>query len=101
MSPLIKDKNENDNETIHNVNKFAVRGFRTLVFCMREITEMSAAEILKPTMDPKPLERDYQLLGVSGVEDLLQDDVGQCIHDFQEAGINVWMLTGDKGETAL
>ena len=46
------------------------------------------------------IEKDFTLLGVTGVEDLLQEDVGQCISDFQEAGIKVWMLTGDKGETA-
>jgi len=37
---------------------------------------------------------------VSGVEDLLQDNVSSCIKDFISAGIQVWMLTGDKGETA-
>lgn len=40
------------------------------------------------------------LLGITGVEDELQEDVIQCIRDFQDAGIKVWMLTGDKGETA-
>jgi P-type E1-E2 ATPase len=40
------------------------------------------------------------LLGVSAVQDLLQDKVEECISDFYEAGIKVWMLTGDKEETA-
>ena len=39
-------------------------------------------------------------MGVSGVEDLLQDNVKSCIEDFIAANIKVWMLTGDKGETA-
>ncbi len=34
------------------------------------------------------------------MEDLLQDQVSECITDFKEAGIRVWMLTGDKGDTA-
>ena len=34
------------------------------------------------------------------MEDLLQDNVKACISDFREAGIKVWMLTGDKGDTA-
>ncbi len=34
------------------------------------------------------------------MEDLLQDKVQECIQDFKEAGIRVWMLTGDKGYTA-
>jgi P-type E1-E2 ATPase len=40
------------------------------------------------------------MLGVTGVEDLLQNDVKQCIVDFKEAGCKVWILTGDKGATA-
>jgi phospholipid-translocating ATPase len=34
------------------------------------------------------------------VEDLLQDNVKECITDFRDAGMKVWMLTGDKGLTA-
>ena len=40
------------------------------------------------------------LVGATGVEDLLQDNVQKCVTDFREAGIKVWMLTGDKGLTA-
>lgn len=46
------------------------------------------------------VESKYKLLGVSGVEDLLQDNVQTCIQDLICANIKVWMLTGDKGETA-
>lgn len=41
---------------------------------------------------------DY--LGVTGVEDKLQDDVMKTIETLRSAGIQVWMLTGDKIETA-
>ena len=34
------------------------------------------------------------------MEDLLQDSVQECLKDFKDAGICVWMLTGDKGDTA-
>lgn len=40
------------------------------------------------------------LLGATAVEDRLQDDVPQTIASLQEAGIKIWMLTGDKLETA-
>ena len=40
------------------------------------------------------------LLGATAVEDRLQDNVPEVIHDFQRAQIKVWMLTGDKFETA-
>jgi P-type E1-E2 ATPase len=41
------------------------------------------------------------MLGVTAVEDLLQENVADSISDFRRSGIKVWMLTGDKGETAL
>ena len=47
-----------------------------------------------------PNETDYRMLGVTGVEDLLQDNVESCVDDFMEAGIKVLMVTGDKGATA-
>lgn len=46
------------------------------------------------------LESGMELLGVTGVEDLLQDDIKTCIENLRAAGIRVWMLTGDKLETA-
>ena len=48
----------------------------------------------------KDIEREFDILGVTAMEDLLQDNVKTCISDFREAGIKVWMLTGDKGDTA-
>lgn len=41
-----------------------------------------------------------ELLGVTGVEDKLQDEVALTIESLRGAGIQVWMLTGDKVETA-
>lgn len=45
-------------------------------------------------------ERGLFLLGATAVEDRLQDDVPETIKDLQRAGIKIWMLTGDKFETA-
>ena len=45
-------------------------------------------------------ERGIVLIGATAVEDRLQDDVPQTIHTLQQAGIKIWMLTGDKLETA-
>lgn len=41
-----------------------------------------------------------ELLGVTGVEDKLQENVAVVIESLKNAGIQVWMLTGDKVETA-
>lgn len=46
------------------------------------------------------LEKDMELLGVTGVEDKLQDNVASTVESLRSAGIQIWMLTGDKVETA-
>lgn len=45
-------------------------------------------------------ERGIVLVGATAVEDRLQDNVPETIRDLQDAGIKIWMLTGDKLETA-
>jgi phospholipid-translocating ATPase len=46
------------------------------------------------------LEKDLELLGLTGVEDKLQDGVKNTLELLRNAGIKIWMLTGDKIETA-
>jgi len=46
------------------------------------------------------LEHELELLGVTGVEDKLQKDVKPSLELLRNAGIKIWMLTGDKVETA-
>lgn len=46
------------------------------------------------------LERDLELLGVTGVEDRLQKDIKPSLELLRNAGVKIWMLTGDKVETA-
>jgi len=46
------------------------------------------------------LENELFLLGATALEDKLQEGVPETIEDFNNAGIKVWMLTGDKLETA-
>ncbi|KAF0682476.1 Aste57867_25428 [Aphanomyces stellatus] len=47
------------------------------------------------------IERDLQLLGMTAIEDRLQDGVPEAIGGLLAAGIRVWVLTGDKEETAV
>lgn len=47
------------------------------------------------------LEVDFDLIGSTAIEDKLQEDVGDTIYDIRKAGIKVWVLTGDKVETAM
>jgi phospholipid-translocating ATPase len=46
------------------------------------------------------LDNELEFLGVTGVEDKLQENVQRTIEDLKSAGIQIWMLTGDKVETA-
>jgi len=46
------------------------------------------------------IEKDLILLGGTGINDRLQDDVEYTLKNLKEAGIKIWMLTGDKIETA-
>ncbi|XP_020248757.1 phospholipid-transporting ATPase 2 [Asparagus officinalis] len=47
------------------------------------------------------LEHDLEILGVTAIEDRLQDGVPETIETLRKAGINFWMLTGDKQNTAI
>jgi magnesium-transporting ATPase (P-type) len=42
-----------------------------------------------------------ELLGATAIEDRLQDGVPECIANLVRAGLNIWVLTGDKEETAI
>jgi magnesium-transporting ATPase (P-type) len=47
------------------------------------------------------LEKDLNLVGATAIEDKLQDEVEETIRSLRDAGIKVWVLTGDKIETAI
>lgn len=42
------------------------------------------------------IERGLKLIGMSAIEDKLQEGVPKCIERLSEAGMKIWMLTGDK-----
>ena len=74
--------------------KFAKKGYRTLAYAYKELDSH------KTVYTEDEIENGLQLLAITGVEDKLQYNVVECIRDFREAKIRVFMLTGDKGETA-
>lgn len=49
----------------------------------------------------KEIEFDFELIGATAIEDKLQEDVDITIELLKKAGIKIWMLTGDKIETAI
>ncbi|GAA5915739.1 uncharacterized protein JCM6883_002941 [Sporobolomyces salmoneus] len=105
------------NETTSNhLEEYATEGLRTLCIAMREIPEeeykkwvtiydRAAATINGRTeaLDKASeiIERDLFLLGATAIEDKLQDGVPDTIYTLQQAGIKIWVLTGDRQETAI
>ena len=64
-----------------------------------QMTINDRAEKIKNVMNS--LESNMEFLGITGVEDRLQEDVYQTLENIRNAGIQIWMLTGDKAETAI
>lgn len=65
-------------------------------------------EKLKPNLNQKHLHvlsilclQNLQLLGATAIEDKLQDKVPETIETLMKADIKIWILTGDKQETAI
>ena len=101
--------------TKQHVDDFAKRGLRTLCYSFKPIPEDEYQEWFKKYNKTKEnlnkdqdqidnlieeIESNSFLLGATALEDQLQDKVEEDIQEFIEAGINVWMLTGDKMDTA-
>ena len=86
-------------EVEKTVEAMAKKGLRTLLYGRKDIFWDGTRDPMD--LECEEIECDLDLLAATGVEDLLQDRVKECIEDFREAGISVWMLTGDKGLTAL
>ncbi|XP_027145759.1 probable phospholipid-transporting ATPase IF isoform X1 [Larimichthys crocea] len=99
-----------------HVDEFALKGLRTLVVACRHFSpeeyidvdrRLNAARTALQQREERLqeafsyIERDLQLLGATGVEDKLQDKVQETIEALRLAGIKVWVLTGDKHETAV
>ncbi|XP_040569427.1 probable phospholipid-transporting ATPase IIA isoform X1 [Lepeophtheirus salmonis] len=97
------------------VDNMAREGLRTLVVAKKTLSadqfqefeqRYAAAKLsvenrsAQVTTVIESLERDMELLCVTGVEDKLQDNVRTTLELLRNAGMKIWMLTGDKLETA-
>jgi phospholipid-translocating P-type ATPase (flippase) len=97
--------------------KFAIEGLRTLMMGKRELSSKEFKDIIDGIHDIQeseernkgPLytklyceyEKNLKYVGASAIEDKLQDKVPETIEKLMEANIRVWVLTGDKQETAV
>uniref|UniRef100_A0A7N8YA49 Phospholipid-transporting ATPase n=1 Tax=Mastacembelus armatus TaxID=205130 RepID=A0A7N8YA49_9TELE len=97
------------------MEEYAGDGLRTLVLAYKDLDEdymdlwtqrhheaSTAIEEREEKLDElyEEIEKDLQLLGATAVEDKLQDGVPQTIEQLAKADIKIWVLTGDKQETA-
>ncbi|MCL7023503.1 hypothetical protein MKW94_016229 [Papaver nudicaule] len=104
-------------KTKEHIKNYAKAGLRTLVIAYRVIGEeeyktwqpefLKAKNSLSADRDAlvdaaaNKIERDLMLVGATAVEDKLQKGVPECINKLAQAGIKIWVLTGDKLETAV
>ncbi|GLT73126.1 hypothetical protein SLA2020_450040 [Shorea laevis] len=114
---LAKKGGEFEGDTMEHLNEYADAGLRTLVLAYRELSEDEYNEFNQKFLEAKnsvsadrdalidevaeKIERDLILLGATAVEDKLQNGVPDCIDKLAQAGIKLWVLTGDKMETAI
>ncbi|XP_065358631.1 phospholipid-transporting ATPase VD isoform X1 [Calliphora vicina] len=107
---LIREK------TQQQLDRYAREGLRILVMAKRNLNaaeytdwwarhqeiEMSNENRERRLRDSfAKLESNLVLLGATGIEDRLQEGVPETIQSLMAAGISIWVLTGDKPETAI
>ncbi|CAI2370022.1 unnamed protein product [Moneuplotes crassus] len=117
MNPRISWKEDEQEKVDFDLHQFATEGLRTLVMAQKEISKETFEE-LKGRIDElessalvnkdemifdlyDQYERDLNFIGASAIEDKLQENVAETISVLMEANIRVWVLTGDKQETAI
>ena len=116
MIPLL-GKNEDVGTLDEHLHKFALEGLRTLVMAQKYLDEdefnewkviwdeislsMSSDKDSRLEAHGATIENNLCLVGASAIEDKLQDGVPDAIKFLLSASIRVWMLTGDKQETAI
>ncbi|GMJ08440.1 Aminophospholipid ATPase 4 [Hibiscus trionum] len=104
-------------DTTRHLNNYGEAGLRTLALAYRKLEEseysawndefQKAKTSIGPDRDimldkaAEMMEKDLVLVGATAVEDKLQKGVPQCIDKLAQAGVKLWVLTGDKMETAI
>uniref|UniRef100_A0A2I3SEI5 Phospholipid-transporting ATPase n=2 Tax=Pan TaxID=9596 RepID=A0A2I3SEI5_PANTR len=102
--------------TSDHLSEFAGEGLRTLAIAYRDLDDKYFKEWHKMLEDAnaateerderiaglyEEIERDLMLLGATAVEDKLQEGVIETVTSLSLANIKIWVLTGDKQETAI
>ncbi|ETI21650.1 hypothetical protein G647_07997 [Cladophialophora carrionii CBS 160.54] len=113
---LVVDDHAVFERCFQHIDDFATEGLRTLMYAYRYLTEneynewkhiyFSATTSITDRQEKieraaELVETKLELLGATAIEDKLQKGVPDAIERFRRAGIKMWMLTGDKRETAI
>lgn len=114
---LAENGREFEEQTKEHINEYADAGLRTLILAYRELDEKEYIQFNEEFTEAKnsvsadreelaeeiaeKIEKNLILLGATAVEDKLQNGVPECIDKLAQAGIKLWVLTGDKMETAI
>ncbi|XP_040564525.1 phospholipid-transporting ATPase VD isoform X2 [Lepeophtheirus salmonis] len=120
MLPRVIVDNEEEKavllKTQTQLDNYAKIGLRVLVMAKKILTETEYDAWVKEHLNAENsmvkrekllaesynrIENSFQLIGATGIEDRLQDGVPETIAKLRQAGIVVWVLTGDKQETAI
>ncbi|EGG15352.1 transmembrane protein [Cavenderia fasciculata] len=111
-----RDRHSYHEETLNYLKIFSREGLRTLMLAERDLTQDEFDEwkhsFLQATtsLDNREerveavcelIEKDMVLVGTTAIEDRLQCHVPETISYLLEAGMHIWVLTGDKQETAV
>jgi phospholipid-translocating ATPase len=102
--------------TQHMLDLYARQGLRVLLIAKRNLNPIEFSEWYSQHQEHEMstenrekkvrescglLERHLTLIGATGIEDRLQENVPETIAGLLAAGIVIWVLTGDKTETAI
>lgn len=102
--------------TKSSIDEFAIQGLRTLCMAKRDLAKEEYTDWFESFYSEArdrvdnsgydeaydELEREHlELLGGTGIEDKLQDKVPATIKSIRDAGLKIWVITGDKMETAI
>ncbi|OQS05352.1 P-type ATPase (P-ATPase) Superfamily [Thraustotheca clavata] len=114
---LCNDFGQQSKDTIMNhLKEFAIEGLRTLCIAKRALADAEyarwkqryeAAELLMQGREASmealvcEIEQKMTFLATTAIEDKLQDGVPETVARLLRAGIKIWVLTGDKAETAI
>ncbi|ELP94848.1 phospholipid-transporting ATPase, putative [Entamoeba invadens IP1] len=111
----LSEEEEMIKKTQQQVDAFGNEGLRTLFIARRKLSKEYVDDWKRrlDAIDPlaenvkelryhmyKELECDLELIGATAIEDQLQEGVPETIDILRRAGLKIWVLTGDKKETA-